>query len=535
MVVNGNAASSDSLEIAIRWDRVFNGQTDNGDYNNTTGALPASIDGQIGILALHTSNDENPWASRMWLPSLLETGDIVPTGDPGNTDIISTISTPRYLSGVRLIDVDLTDDSVLDIGNATDVGRLSLDADPPLDIVVNGATAFYSSDLVQVTYNKDPFLGTGAEADSALNPANYVLSVGSVTAAAAGTGSRSSQIFLTLDAALAGATDLTINNVSNTAQTATIPAANLSVGPLNIVDVTVDSSGDQQAYLADPSIRGSWDGWSDGGWPLTDGTDAYPEVPGAQIEAGDVAADGVYRGRVFTTAALAGNKFAMRSMYDFGGGVIRGLGPGYWSSSANKGFDVASESTTISIVDDIDNRLTANQIDVTLNATVEGFFASDADAAISTVYVQSGPTYGGENAIPDLNGDLPGEQDVIGAFVLPYVGSAAGVHSYSGQVTYAAQMPDVSEYRLGITIPPAGTGAGDYREADTDFTPSDFTPAPTGVDAKTIHGHIYRIQSDTGARALGRSLDITWQKASFDIPAPPTGASTGVNSWEMYN
>ncbi|MCB2155942.1 hypothetical protein KQI84_13755 [bacterium] len=545
MVVNGNAgATSQSLEIAIRWDRVFNAQSDNGDYVPGTGALPASIDGQIGILALHTSNDDNPWVSRMFLPSLLETGDVAPTGDPGNGDLVSTISTPRYLSGVRLIDVDLTDDGVLDSGNATDVGRLSLDTDPPVAIVVAGAETFFDNDMIQVTFNNDPFLGTGAEAGSALNPANYTLGSGTISSIEAGTGDRSNQVFLTLDAAIAGDVTIDVANVEDAGQTGTAPAAQFTVSPKDIIQVTLNSTG-TNGFLPDPYIRGTWDNWGETGWPLANGTDPYPDVPGDQTESDDTV-DAIYRGRIFTDGGLVtggggAHQFAIRSMYDFGGAILntnvdqlRGLGAGYWLPN---NFNRTSSSNTIVVDDLTDNRLTANTLAVTIRALVEtseGWLPTLSEAENAIMYVQAGPTYGGEGAIPDVDGDLLGEADVIGAKTLTYVGVEGNYYVYSGTVNYAAGLPDVSEYRLGFTIT-AGGNAGDYREAEAEFTPSDFSPAPTGVITTTVHGHVARLQSDDGTKALGRSIDLIYNLASFDVPAPPTGAPANVSSWELYN
>lgn len=534
------APTSSTLEVAIRWNRVFNGQADNGDYDFGTGELPASVDGEIGILVVHTSDGDNPWVSPMWLPVLLETGDIPPTDAPGDTAVISTVSSPRYMSGVRVLKLDTTTPGFLDLAGNVNDGRASLNNNDPLVITVSGAEVFYSNDMVQVVYSADPLVGTGAEAGSALNLTNYTLSAGSVLSAAMGVGDRANEVFLTLDAEIAADVTLDIANIEDAGQTGSIPAASLTVSPKNIIDVTVDATGDAQGYLPDPYIRGSWNGWSEPGWPLTDGTDAYPDVPGNQIEAGDVAGDKIYRGRVFTSGGLmdGGNpqKFAVRSMYDFGGGLVRGLGAGYWMPS---NFDILSQTATISFTDETDNRLTENAITVNLRALVPTNFFADQNQAENdaTVWIQSGPTFGGEGAIPTVGGVLPGEQDVTGGLALTYAGIDGTDYVYTGSVDYEAGLPDVGEYRLGVQLPPIGPGDdGLYREEYSDFSPADIShPAPVTVDAGTVHGHVHRLQSVDGNKSLGRTLDITFRTATWDVPAPGSTFPTNVNNWELYN
>ncbi|MCB2155421.1 hypothetical protein KQI84_11080 [bacterium] len=433
-------------------------------------------------------------------------------------------------------------DQEADLAGCTGVGEgrpiithsiVSVPLYPQQNLSLAAADIFWANDFVRASFSEPATVAT------ATDPANWSIADANpnditVTNVEVGTGTEEDNLFLTLSRPITAADEAA--GVRLVASSAIEAVSGAPMGTQNsdqlafaeIIDVTIDASGNRQNFLPDPFIRGSWNEWANPGWPLADGMDPYPDVPGDQTESSDIAGDKVYRGRVFTSAGLLDQfgdpqRYRIESNYDFGG-FMRPLNIGYWGNSANKNFDGLCQTNSILVVDDIDNRVICNSIDVELNLAIPTFFFMDeAQATTSTIFVEAGPTYGGDNAIPDASGDLPGERDVMGAHEMTYAGKDADFYYYTTTVTYEAGMPDVSGFRFGVRVPVYG----DYPEYQWDFTAAEYSPAPTNVDNYSYNGHIHRLHTTAGWHSSGRVLNMTFREPSFDVPTvmpePPIG------------
>ncbi|MDX2175620.1 MAG: hypothetical protein SF028_04030 [Candidatus Sumerlaeia bacterium] len=431
---------------------------------------------------------------------------------------------------------------------------LTADGPPPnIQIGVSSADVFYANNFVRVAFNTA--FDNAATGDGALNPANYTFNDGlTVTSVAQGTGARVNEVFLTLSGDILATTELTLGVIGDANGVFSTPGAQVfEMGaPYSIITATVNSTADTQEYLPNPAIRGDWDGFSNR-WPLTDGEDAYPDVPGAQIEAGDTLGDKIYAGRIFTRSTIVNANFVVASFYEFNAGVLapgktnpRDFNAGHWGPN----WDRIWSGGNIAAVDIVDNRLTANPVNVTINVAVPiaDLRPGASPTADLEVFASAGPTFGSENALPTLpNTTIPGETDVTGGLRLTYVNSDATFHNYRGTVTYPDRIPDVGGYRLGYRdnngTPAVTTDDVIYREEEGTLIQSDLAPATLAslgwTDSvtyknNTVHPHIARIQSIDGSRSIGRTLNLTLDRASYDVPPATAGPVAEAQSWTMY-
>ncbi len=567
-------ATSGDFEWRVPWGRVF---TEVGTYN-TNGTLPAGASGSIGVFAVLSNNDGgNPFVSNQLLPNLLENGN--PTGNNlGNSQAtVSTTTTPFALSGVAVIDIDLNDDGILDIPDSQSPAvlgqpldpisaRFSLNSAAP-GIVASGAFPFWDNQTIGVDFSEAP------DPTTATDTANYTVSGLTVDSATFGTGSRAATVFLTVSGgAITDGTTVDVSGIQNVANTATIPATQFTIDALDLVDITLDRTGDQGEFLPSPAVRGGWDGFNTE-FPFSDAGaagDVYPEVPGTQA-VDTTADDGIWTARVFDTDNAADTPFSISDFFDFTGfttgSTNRRMGPGYFSRNFNY-LTQGTSTESIDLVDPVDNRLLAEEVTVTFNVTVpvdEGIDLAQIDQdgtnpGLARVYITAGPTFGSEGAIP--SDDLAGETDINGGLLLDFVPGSTGLgpHNFTGQATYAAGLPDVGTFRLGYTfdlntdttIDPSteifreeeNSGAATANnltnaEAVTAGTiPDPAQPAPYGSDANryssaTVHPHIVRLASDTGTKALGRTINLTYGIPEWDVPAPPSDGVTPVEDWML--
>ena len=408
---------------------------------------------------------------------------------------------------------------------------IAFDVDPSQAVGVAGGNLWYDNYIVRISFSQPT---TGA---AALDPANYTVSNGSpdnVTVTSVGQGGGFTYLTLSraiTDVDIANGVQLDVStNIQSDGGNPVAPGSSVDItGLLNIIPVTMDASGDPQTFLSTPRIFGSWDGFSQL-FPLTDGTDAYPEIPGDQIEAGDVAGDRILRGRVFTTAGISNRTFAVVSDYDFSAYTTtepnRRLGAGYW----NRPYDFVNNGEPIVLTKPFLSSRLATDVTVTINCAVPDFEFSAGDAATTPFFVQAGGTFGTEGALPTSPAsDMPGAADVTGGKLMTYVGTSGGFHNFSTTVTYPAGIPDVGSFRFGYDF---GGNIVREEEGDTFGQQGNVGQGSQNVKNTTIHYHLARVASDDGSRAMGRTLNFEFRVVGLDIPPPPSDAIlTSVGDW----
>lgn len=415
---------------------------------------------------------------------------------------------------------------------------VTINANPTQGMGVTGAGMIWGNNLVRFQYT---LAATGA---TVTNTANYTVVNDSpdnitVTAVNLGSGSQAGYVFLTLSR------DITVTDTNVQVQVSTsvvsdtaVPVASGTVvgplTPLNIIPVTMDASADLQEFLGTPYVQGSWDGYNFG-FLLADGTDPYADIPGSQVEAGDTASDRIWKGRVWTTATVTGRYFVIKSNYNFGSLVaplknpIRQLVSGYWGRS----YDLKNDGEAINLTKPFLSRLLANPVTVTINLQIPTTELTSGQAATALVYVQAGGAFGSDSALPTSpSTDLPGDADVWDGKLMTYVNTTGSNNNFTTTVTYPAMIPDVTGLRFGYKL----TGFPDVRETEAATAGQHANAGQSAATSKndTVHIHLYRVASDTGARSVGRTLAASFNVVNVDIPAPPSDGLTEVEGWNMY-
>jgi len=304
---------------------------------------------------------------------------------------------------------------------------------------------------------------------------------------------------------------------------------------LFVVPVTIDASGDPQEFLAPPYVVGAWDGFNFRHM-IRDGEPAYPNIPFSTIEDGDVPGDGIFMGRVWTTTDPFDANYAIKSDYDFTGfnepgtAAVRPLSIGYWMKY---NYDpIYRGEGSINLTKPYQSRLIAEPSEVTLNLGVEdnGFEFSPGQAASGDVvmWVQAGPTFGPENAIPtDPPSVLPGDRDVTDGVAMTYVGTSGGFMNFTATVNYPVGVPDISNFRFGYTF-----DGETIREEPPDAATAKFSiiqppDDPNDFANTSIHIHVARVVEDDGeGGTVGRTLNMVFRQASLDIVPPPANGLT---------
>lgn len=416
---------------------------------------------------------------------------------------------------------------------------VSFAMDPVQAIGVSGGSLFWDNDLVRIQFSQP---ATGPDA---LDPSNYTVSGATpdnITVTDIGQGGGFTYVKLSraiTQADIDNGVQLNVSGIEGDGGAPIADGASVEIsGLLNIIPVTVDASDDPQTFLAAPRIIGSWDGFSFL-WRLSDGTDPWPEIPGDQTEPGDIPGDGIYHGRVFTTASTGDRFYAIISEYDFGDLVapgrspIRRLSAGYWGRS----FDRLNNGEPINVTKPFLSTRLAEDVTVTLNLRVPTFFGDfTAEQAANDVemFVQAGGTFGTDNALPTLpSSDMIGEADVTDGLLMTYVNTAGGFHNFTATTSFAAGVPDVGSFRFGYRL---DGGVVREEEGETAGQQANAGQNPGETKATTIHFHLARIASDDGSRALGRTLDFEFRTLSLDIPPPPSdGVTTNVADWMILD
>jgi hypothetical protein len=326
-----------------------------------------------------------------------------------------------------------------------------------------------------------------------------------------------------------------------------VPIASGSTLPipsvLFIVPVTIDASGDPQEFLAPPYMVGAWDDFNFRHL-IRDGDDAYPNIPFSTVEAGDTPDDGIYLGRVWTSTDPFDANFAVKSDYDFAGfnepgtAAIRALSVGYWMKY---NYDpIYRGEGFINLTKPHQSRLIAEP--VTVNFTVDvlddgfNFTPADVTGGAVVMYLQSGVTFGPENAIPtDPPSTIPGDRDVPDGLELTYQGTMVvegeSVMRFTGEASYPVGVPDVSGFRLGYTYDD-GVTVTTVREEPPDALGAKFDiiqPPDNAIDYQntSVHLHVARLVEDDGfGGTVGRTLRMVFQRASLDIVPPPANGLT---------
>lgn len=428
---------------------------------------------------------------------------------------------------------------------------IPLNLAPPPVLTAANPRLYWANNIVRFNFTLP---ATGA---TVTNLANYTVDGDTpnnvtVTNVAFGTGAEAGNVFLTLSRDIGqvevGSLNIKLNNsiVSNSA----VPiqaGTQLNINDFQyIIPITVDA-GTTSTPIGDPFVQGAWDSFA-GRTLLTDGTDPLPGMPGSQIEPGDIPGDNIYKGRLFRltdpTLPIQDN-FVVKSDYNFGGLLAPGkvnprqLSVGYWLpynfdplyDNTSGLFEPTMTPITITKPSTVPTRLSAVDSTVVVNMKIENSFltydaVAAADPLTIQMYVQAGPTFGGDNALPTVpSTDLPGEADVNGGKLMTYLSSDASFHYYTTTVTYPAGIPDITGLRFGYVY----TGFGTFREDEVASDPQQ--PVITGGDSathkdRTIHRHVLRVTNNNNTG--GRNIDLTFNTTSLDVALTPVpGDATG--------
>jgi hypothetical protein len=419
---------------------------------------------------------------------------------------------------------------------------------PPASMVPLSASTYFDNSYIRFRFSSD------ATGETVTDTANYTITNANpndVTVQEVGFGPVSGNDFvwlrlsrdLTFDDIDAGVSIAFSDDIRSDSNVAIEAGSTLTIpGVLYIIDVTIDASGDAQEFLAPPFMLGAWDNFQFRHL-IRDGETPYPNIPFPTAEAGDIAGDGIYRGRVFTTEDPDGDNYAIKSDYDFTGfndpgtASTRALSVGYWMKY---NYDPIYRSEGfINLTKPYLSRLVAEPSTVNFIVDVANdglnFLPAQAAAAEAIVYVQGGVTFGPENSIPTSpSSTIPGDRDVPDGLALTYQGlvtvESNSFMRFTGSADYPVGVPDISNYRLGYTF-----GETTFREEAPDTLGNRLNiiqnppDNPGDFQLTSVHVHVARFVQDNGSGGtVGRTLRLVFQQASLDIVPPPANGLTAV-------
>jgi hypothetical protein len=422
---------------------------------------------------------------------------------------------------------------------------ISITLDTPAEVFpLNDVRMTFDNDFVQILPGE---IVTNA---SLVDTANYIIDNANpnditVVSAERGTGIFFNDVFLTLSRPItvtdqSSGVELVINDqvVDDDGNETFFNQRNWELSVLNVIPVTYDASIDAavtDGFLNDFFIRGGWDGFNTR-FPMTDGEDPYPDFPGDQSD-DTTPGDGIFAGRVFTSASTSNVQFVFNSEFDFGDLAQPGktqarlFGPGYFG----RNFNTLNNGGPINLTKEFENRLLANEVTANFRVLVPTSEFNSTQAQQIDVYIQAGPTFGGEGAlVTSPSSVMPGEADVTDGLLLTFQGEESGNNVFTGIARFPAGIPDVGTFRLGYDA--SAFSLGIFREEENALNdPSAVGQNPADVSGETIHPHVARVASNDGSRATGRTIEMTFNVVSIDVGAAPSdGLISGSEAWTNF-